>query len=87
MIVITSIPHSIQSNLTSFVPSVVGAGLLSTYTIEMSLEHTIEAGGGLLIRYPSQIGIIKNKLKVSVIAEDYKFYKVLKKPIIDYSAR
>jgi hypothetical protein len=87
LIVITSIPHTILPEFTSFEPSVVGAGLPSTYKIEVGLEHSIKAGGGLLIRYPSQVGVVKDGLKVSVFAEDYQFYKVLERPTIDYSAR
>lgn len=62
LIVITSIPHTILPEFTSFEPSVVGAGLPSTYKIEVGLEHSIKAGGGLLIRYPSQVGVVKDGL-------------------------
>ena len=87
LIVITSVPHTILPEFTSFEPSIVGAGLPSTYDIAISLEHSIKAGGGLSVRYPAQVGVIKDGLSVSVFAEDYQYYKVLDKPTIDYSAR
>ena len=62
LIVITSVLHTIAPEFTIFAPSVVGTGLSSTYTIKVSLEHSIKDSGVLLIRYPSQVGVIKDGL-------------------------
>ena len=50
--VITSVPWSVGGDDTSIESSVQGAGLATVYTLTMSLEHSLAAGGGLLIRYP-----------------------------------
>lgn len=84
MTVITSIPHTVSNaNLTS---TVTGAGLETSYTLNMVLEHNIPRGGGILVRYPPQV-VVNDEITVSIDASDYKYYPKLNAPDIDYSAR
>ena len=86
LIVITTIPYIVDKNRATITQSVEGAGLPSKYTLTMSLAHSIEGGGGLLIRYPSQV-VVHSPLKVTVDASAYKIDAVLTEPDIDDSAR
>jgi len=52
----------------------------------MALAHDIERGGGLLIRYPSQV-VVHSPLKVTVDASAYGIEDKLTEPDIDDSAR
>jgi outer membrane lipopolysaccharide assembly protein LptE/RlpB len=61
MTIVTSIPHSVSNaNLTS---SVTGAGLATTYTLNMVLEHNIPKNGGILVRYPPEV-VVNDEIKV-----------------------
>ena len=52
-IVITSIPFPVGAEHANISQSVVGAGLKSTYEIKVALNHSIDVGGGLMIKYPT----------------------------------
>lgn len=71
-------------------------GKKAVYTLKMKIQHDIQAGGGVLIRYPPQVNVPEEKLKVSVDATDFfdkeekdklKDDVVLTEPEIDTSAR
>ena len=68
--------------------SSTGAGLPSEYTLKMALSHDIQAGGGLLIKYPPQVQVVEGEtLSVTVDASPYSAGLVLDSPSIDLSAR
>ena len=84
MTVITSIPHNVDNaNLTSSDP---GAGLETTFTLNMVLEHNIPKNGGILVRYPPEV-VVNDEITISIDASDYGYYPKLNSPDIDYSAR
>jgi hypothetical protein len=84
MTVITSIPHNVaDANLTSSDP---GAGLETTFTLNMILEHNIPKNGGILVRYPPEV-VVNDEITISIDASDYGYYPKLNSPDIDYSAR
>ena len=84
MTIITSIPHNVaNANLTS---SVTGAGLETSFTLNMVLEHNIPKNGGILVRYPPEV-VVTDEITVSIDASDYGYYPKLNAPDIDYSAR
>lgn len=53
----TSLPFRIPEAHASFERSNLVAGLPSKYTLRMKLSHSVDAGGGLLIRYPPQLRV------------------------------
>lgn len=86
LIVITSIAYDLEPGTYSLEQSVRGAGLASTFTLRVTLGHDIAAGGGLLVRYPTEV-VVDGELEVAVNATTYDWYLSLENPAIDYSAR
>ena len=84
MTVITSIPHTVTN--AKLVSSDPGAGLETTFTLSMALEHNIPRGGGILIRYPPEV-VVNDEITVSIDASDYRYFGRMNSPDIDYSAR
>ena len=65
-----------------------GAGLPTSYTLTMRLEHSIAKDGGILIRYPPEVfADTETGIKVSVDASEYGYFTKLTNGEIDYSAR
>ena len=50
------------------------------------MAHGLDAGGGLLVRFPPQV-VVDGDVTAAVNARDYGYYSVLDEPQIDYSAR
>ena len=86
LVVVTSIPYTVGPGDASIESSVQGAGLASVYTLTMSLQHGLAAGGGLLVRYPPEM-VHADDVKVTVDAREYGCPELLTKPELDYSAR
>jgi len=87
LVAITSVPYTVSPDAASLDQSVVGAGLISNYTLTMSLTHDIAEGGGVLIRYPPQVAVA-GELSATVDAKSYDpDVGVLDRPAIDESAR
>lgn len=86
LIVITSVAFDLEPGNFALNQSVKGAGLASTFTINVTLAHDIAAGGGLLIRYPTEV-VVEGELEVEVDATTYDTLQKLTNPVIDYSAR
>lgn len=82
----TSIPYTVGPGDASIASSVQGAGLASVYTLTMSLQHGLAAGGGLLVRYPPEM-VHADDVEVTVDAREYGCPEPLTKPELDYSAR
>ena len=64
----------------------LGAGLPSDFTLEMHLSHSVNAGGGIQIKFPPEVQS-NGDIKVSVDASSYGHLTLLTKPQINYSAR
>lgn len=88
--IITSIPYTIKRKEASLALSKEGAGLPTNVTLSMRLEHSIQQGGGILIRYPAEVSADQTKGKGITVTVDVKAYgyaQALGTPQIDYSAR
>jgi hypothetical protein len=53
--IMTNTPYTLTK--ATFSANTTGAGQIAKYTIRIYPEHTITVGGGVLIVYPSQIGV------------------------------
>lgn len=86
LIVITSIAYDLPADTYSLERTATGAGLPATFTLRAELAHDLAAGGGLLVRYPTEV-VVQEDLAVVIDAVAYGNYQGLNSPQIDYSAR
>ena len=88
MKIVTSIAYDLPKSYSTLDQSQKGAGLPSSYTLTMKLEHSLAKDGGILIRYPPEVlADSSNGIKVTVDASEYGYFTKLEKAQIDYSAR
>jgi hypothetical protein len=60
----TNTPHTLAR--ATFQPNTTGAGQFAAYSIIVYPEHTVGAGGGVLVIYPSQLGVQANAVTATV---------------------
>lgn len=63
--VMTNTPYTMTK--ATFTANTTGAGQVAKYTIQIFPEHVISKGGGVLIIYPSQIGV-QSSITASILS-------------------
>ena len=79
--VMTNTPYTLTK--ATFTANTTGAGQTARYTIKIFPEHTISVGGGVLIVYPSQIGVL-SVITASILSSTTKQSPTIK---VERSAR